>query len=316
MSEPNTNLSTVISLPSLIDPTALSADRPSAVREGVQKLIEVGGRVEILAGELLLEIQEKDYWKGFTFTNKDGTEGKFTTFDDYLDQECASFGQRKAYYLIAIYKKFVRELKIPIEMLRDLSWSKAKEIVPIISESNWKDLLAVLPKITVKEVQNMVAVITGKTTMSETPKLADTSAKSVVAETPAAMPTAVGETESGDMVTLSFTLFKPQAENLKDALKVAGFESASDKPGHLLDMIATDFLASRSAETGDRVFAICHRLERHIASLERSFGVKLEVVGVTTLDKGEGSEATAEPVPAPAEPVPAPAEAPVEPPPA
>lgn len=266
--------------------------RGDVLRQGIQKLIEAGGKLEIMAAELLYEVQEKEYWKGYSYKTRGGEEKKFESFDDYIDHE-VQFGQRKAYYLIQIYKKFVKELAIPMEILRNVQWSKAKEVVGIINKSNWSDLIKLLPKVSVKELQGIVAEISGKTSLKakeDTPALPESPPKDVSIEI---TDPEKGAEEPEDMVTLEIKMLKAQSENLNEAMKVAAFEAGSENPGHLLDMIASDFLASRvtSADApDDRIYAICSRVDRHIQNFERALGVQLEIKGVTTLDTGEAKK--------------------------
>lgn len=252
------------------------------VRSRIVQLAEAGGKLEILAGELLYQVRENEFWKDYQMTDATTKKDRaYESFDEYVEKE-VPFGRRKAFYLIAIYEKFVVELAIPVDVLREVEWSKAKEVVSIINEKNWKDLLAILPKMTVKDVIEMVQEVKGESAKTT----ATTAAKPAKGET-VETTTVAGEEGEEEMVEMTFKLFKAQAENIETALKVAAFETGSDKAGHHLDMICTDFIAGRaSPESGDRVDAICGRLDVIIQRLERTFGVKLEVSGATTMPEG------------------------------
>ena len=260
--------------------------RPEALRSGVKKIIEAGGKMEILAAELLFEIREKDYWKKYTYTLKGGEPKMYTSFDEFLANEVegseGSFGfsKRKAFYLMRIYEKFVRELKVPIEILRGIEWSKAKEIVEVISESNWKDLINILPKVSVKDLKEIVDTLSGKATIKETKE----TVKPLALPKPVVTPPVVMETPTGDgLVKIEFHLFEAQAKNLREALELASYETGSESKGNNIDMIATEFLASRSVTPEDtggvdpRVFALCSRMDRHLQNFERVFKVKLNI---------------------------------------
>lgn len=70
-----------------------------------------------------------------------------------------------------------------------------------------------------------------------------------------------------------FDLFPLQLENVTLALKKAGELCGSDKRGHQLDMICTDFLSGNDFMGGDS-----DKRLRYVAKLEKQLGLKLIVV--------------------------------------
>lgn len=254
-------------------PGEIDVNRTTAVRDGVVKLAEAGGKLEIMAGALLAEVRDGEYWKLWTRTEAStGLEKAFVSFEDYLDTE-VPFKRRKAFYLLSIYDKFVKELAIPLDVLKTVEWSKAKELTSIITKDNWESLLKAVATMSVRDVIAMVAAVRAKSSMSVTGSTDAEAGHSLVDPD-------VDESPSST-VRMSFNLFKPQAENLKTALEIAKFEAGSDKPGHLIDMIATDYIAGRVAASTESFDALCGRLDMIIGNIERAFGVKLEVVGTT-----------------------------------
>jgi hypothetical protein len=71
---------------------------------------------------ILYRLQKKElYRKKFGYEN----------FKVFIDEKIPNCGHRKGLYLVGIFK-FVRDFGVPSDALRDLAWSKLKEIVPIL----------------------------------------------------------------------------------------------------------------------------------------------------------------------------------------
>lgn len=215
-------------------------ERRDTVRQVMATAINVDDRLNLVSGELLYEVIQNKYWKDWDFKS----------FADYCEAEL-NMRERKAKYLISIYDKFVIELDLPKDILLDLQWSKAKELVSVITEDNWPDLLDGLNEMTVREVKEKVRLLKGKSA----PKDAD------------------------DDITerLTFNLSKEQADNIRAALAQAGSMSGSDKTGNQLDLICSDFLAGAA---GEGLSGAIERLDHHLNALGRVYGVKIKVEDV------------------------------------
>ena len=68
-------------------------------------------------GEYLCEVRAKQYWK----------LERLKSFDEFLEKRFPE-SRRKAYYLMAIHEKLAR---IPKQLLREVGWSKATELVKV-----------------------------------------------------------------------------------------------------------------------------------------------------------------------------------------
>mgnify|MGYP003627560996 CR=1 FL=1 len=225
-------------------------DRKSQVRQTMAAAIGIDDRLNLVSGELLYEVAMNEYWRDWDFD----------TFAEYCESEL-NMRDRKAKYLISIYKKFVIELNLPKEILLDLQWSKAKELISVITEDNWPDLISDLNEMSVKEVKYMVKEMKGGD------KLEDSS------------------TSSEDITErVVFNLSKEQAENISTALQLAGTMCGSDKTGNQLDLICSDFLASSA---GEGLSGAIDKLDFHIKSLSRTFGVEIKI---ETVDSERYSE--------------------------
>ena len=225
--------------------------RPDAVRSAAVASLQITDRLGLMQGQLLCEIQEQRYF----------TSWGFRSFEEYIEGEL-KFKRRKAYYLINIYRKFVVELELDKIALLDLEWSKAKELVPVITKENADDLLDAIVGMTVSEVQALV--------------------KEMQAD-----PSAVTEPDlnpDDEFTELKFTVSSTQRANINAALDMARKMVGSPKLGHCLDIMATDFQVGKIT-SGDEIDGeeALSRIDVHLKALERTFGVKLEVTEIANM---------------------------------
>lgn len=230
-------------------------ERKAKVREVLSATETMADRLNLVQGELLYEVTKNQYWKDWTFQDDEGEERPFSDFKEYCEGECG-ISQRKGRYLVSIYEKFVKDLDLPKEILMDLEWSKAKELISIINAENWKDLLDETADMSVRQVKELVA---------------------------SRKPTTEGKPgKEGDVpeVTkpVTFKLAPEQLENVTNALKIAEGMSGSDKRGNQLDLICSDFVGTSAGASG--VEGGLAKLDIIIKNVERAFGVKLEVTEV------------------------------------
>jgi hypothetical protein len=239
--------------------------RRETVRNLCHKATMADDRLQLVAGELLYEVHRNQYWKEWTQPNNQGEAIAFPDFDAYCENELG-MRRRKAEYLIGVYAKFVVELDLPKELLRDLEWTKARELVTVITADNAEGLLDKIKGMTYKEVRDMVRTMKGGGT--------------------------AGETDAEKMVTLTFRLHPDQAENVNRAIEIAQGMGRSDKTGYALDLICLDFVGSAAGATPDAALVSLGVLIKHV---ERAYGVELEVKSIDKdrYDSGKAEEAPA-----------------------
>lgn len=235
-------------LPQLREQKLPAEQRRAIVREGMKRALLIEDRLGLLKGEILYEIAQEKYWKEWTFKTKGGVEKKFETFDEYIENEL-DYSRSHAYQTLRIYETFVVKLGIPADELKDLEWSKVAEIVKIVTPENWEEMLEKCRTTSLRDIKEFVKA--------------------------RRKPGSITAVSSTDGINKTFKLFPEQAENLRAALEVARALSDSDKEGHLLDIICTDFLAG--AAGSDDVAGILGKLDLQLQNLERCYGVKLEI---------------------------------------
>ena len=252
------------------------AERKDAIRQVMVQSMTIDDKLNLISGELLYEVNKNGYWKEWTFVDKAGGKDEtrpYATFEEYCDLEL-NMKKRKALYLVSIYEKFVVELDLPKEILRDLEWSKAKELVGIITAENAADLMDKIGTMTLKQVIDMA-------------KAMKTSA--------ATSGTSGATAEPVDIRRLTFKLTPEQEENVNGALKLAESMTGSDKPGNQLDLICSEFTAGA---VGMGLEGATAKLDLIIANVQRAFGVTLSVSGMdearyAAIDKSDKAAAAA-----------------------
>jgi len=222
--------------------------RREAVREVASQARHADDRLKLVLGELLYEAAANGYYK--EWINPE-TEKPFETFEEYVEGEL-NIKKSTAHYLKKIYKVFVVELDLPTEVLRDLEWSKAAELTKVINAENADELLSKIGSMSVKEVKDLVRAMQGKTPTTAS----------------------VSKEKDDDKVNITFKCSPEQAENVKAALELAESMTGSEVPANNIDLICTDFIAGAAGGGLQGAFS---RLDVAVQSLERAFGVKLEV---------------------------------------
>lgn len=236
------------SLPQLRDDMSI-VERQSAIREIVKKSLDMPDRMDLMTGELLYEIWKNGYWKDYSL--EVGETGRpYVSFDEYAELELG-IKRRKAYYLIEIYEKFVINLGLPMEVLGTLEWSKAKEVVSVITPDNWLEIVDKMKTMTVKEIKEWVKGLKGT---SGTKADADDA-----------------------VIKRSYSLHLPQAEVVDQAIKLAKSMMDNDKDGYALEMVCSDFLSS---SCGCGLEGALSRVDVAVKNIERAFGVKLSIESI------------------------------------
>ena len=213
---------------------------------------------------------EEDNWElsaaiHVVYTNSYYTAWGFQSFREYVEQEL-DFQMRKAQYLVSIQDWFGKMKPSVQKWIRELGWTKAKELVGVITEENaaeWKKKLAG------KSYKELMGVL-----KADEGEVGGDSGEA-------------GESGSDDSERASvkrFSLFPAQAENVDNALSKAKEMAKSDKDGHCLDMICLDFLATNGG---------ADNWEDMLSRIEKTFGVNIVacddagtvLFGMETLDK-------------------------------
>jgi hypothetical protein len=162
-------------------------------------------------GRYLCEVRSGQYWR----------VDNLKSFDEFLEKKFPE-SRRKAYYLLAIHEHLTR---IPKRQLRDLGWTKARELAKVARRDGqefvcapWVHKAKELPREEFK--REVERYLTGK------------------------------ETEPWEIIY--FKLYKSQLPVVERALEIAALMLGSDKSrGYSLEMICADFLAGAALATGE-----------------------------------------------------------------
>jgi ribosomal protein L12E/L44/L45/RPP1/RPP2 len=182
----------------------------------------------------------------------------FKDFGEYVEKDL-NFSYRKAMYLTNIwswYTEHVTRQDVLDAIWVEIGWAKAKELVGIIDDDNADDWL--------EKARNMNAI-----------ELAAAAKKYLEAKDGKEGSKKKEKNEAADK-TLSFKLTESQKANVLQALEMAGKMSGSDKKGHNLDLMSTNFLATNAD-------SVAKDQMEFLSTLERQYGILL--MAVRTSDK-------------------------------
>ena len=107
------------------------------VFEELKKWKMIGILSFLKMGYLLKRIKEE---RLYTLLGEGSPE--YETFEGFLRMVEVDIERRKAYYFIQIWTKFVEQLGFKPEDLSGISWTRLRDILPIIRPENSKELIA------------------------------------------------------------------------------------------------------------------------------------------------------------------------------
>jgi hypothetical protein len=208
-----------------------------------------GGKEHSEARQKVLDLRnkvEESYWE-LSKTLNDVYQGSYyipwgySSWKEYVENEL-QFALRKAQYLVSIQDWFGKMKPEVKAWVQSLGWTKAKELIGIVTDENAAEWKARLEGLTYAEL--VAELKGGKGGGDETPIDGST-------ERPAAPEKAAKK---------AFALFPEQASNVEAALTKAKALANTDKEGHALDLICSDFLATNASD--DDLFGVLRRLEK------------------------------------------------------
>lgn len=152
------------------------------------------------------------------------TDEGFDSFRTFCESK---FGlkYRKAMYLIAIYNSLV-EAKIPWNKVKELGWTKLKELAPILTQDNVDEWAAKASEMTTLQLQDAIK-------QSQTVALNG--------------PDEESEPATSTTTTLSFKLHEDQKQMVKEALDKAKKETGTDVDAVALENIIMGYLGGNAA---------------------------------------------------------------------
>ncbi len=196
-------------------------------------------------GGWLRELEKDDLFA----TLEDDEGHAFATLDEFVD--CwLGWGRRKRETIQRVHEVLVDKCGLNPSELAGIGWNAAYHLCRLPLKTLKKSLRAWLDKATKLSVRALKAAVDaelGKADATSPP------------------PKSFSDEEFTEEV---FHLAPKQLENVQLGIKVAEKVAGSDKRGHLLDLVMTEFLAQRAEEAPAK-------LKRHLDNLERVFHCKL-----------------------------------------
>ncbi len=114
------------------------------------RAIQMYDRLNLVLGEVLYWTSENGYFKRWKNPN---TGKPFATFEEWVEYQ--SIEKSKADDLMEVYRTFVVDLEWP-DFIPLLEWEKAKELIPVITDSNEEALTWMVISMSVSEVKELV----------------------------------------------------------------------------------------------------------------------------------------------------------------
>lgn len=204
--------------------TAIELLNEADIMNMIPDLIDETGINDFKLGGALARVQENKWWK----------DEDYESFNAYCD-DLFSGGYRKAMYLITIYKTLV-EKEIPWEAVKDVGWSKLKELLQVITKDTAEDWAA--------KAKSMTLVQLGQYVKDHLAAQKDDSDK------PAG--------DSGTMSTLAFRLYKDQRDIVEatlDSVKAAAGEPDMKKEIALVTLCEEAASGAPKAPEPDKAMA-------------------------------------------------------------
>ena len=150
----------------------------------------------------------------------------YSSFEQYVNEEMG-IQMRKAQYLVNI-QKWSKLMPDSVKAwIREIGWTKARLLTSIVTVENASEWKA---KIAGKTVIEIVDLIKGERQRLEAEEGEDGEGGN--------------ETTEEKPRNLNFKVFPAQEENIKRALEHAEGPAKSDKPGNLIDLICTEYMAT------------------------------------------------------------------------
>lgn len=159
-------------------------------------------------GGILSRIQEEKWW----------AQWGFPSFNEFVTQTLA-FKPRKALYLLTIYNDLV-DCAVPWATIKDVSWSKLKEISSVLTKENAEEWAKKASELTILQLQEVVAKY----------KEGNLEKSGV-------------EAEVSVTVSLAFKVHPDQKETILQAVDKAKQEASTDVPAVALEAICMHYLA-------------------------------------------------------------------------
>jgi len=186
------------------------------------------------------------------------TRWGFKNFEEYVNADLG-FSYRKANYLVKIWDWYTNNVSrddVLDAIWNEIGWTKAKEMVGIINDENADEWL--------RKAREMNAIQLAESCRAYLKALqgGDEGGRSSTKD------------ENPDK-SLSFKLTPSQYENVMEAIKLSEKASQSDKRGHNMDLICTNFIATNAE-------SITRDAADFLGTIEKLYGY--QILAVRTSD--------------------------------
>jgi hypothetical protein len=188
-----------------------------------RELIEQEGKNDFVLGGILSRIQEAGFWEN---------QG-YESFRKFVEDDL-SMGYRKAVYLIGIYNGLV-ESGVPWDAVKELGWTKLKELSGILTIDNVIDWVAKAKDMTVLQLQEAIKASKGIVTDDGTGEI-------------------TGEVQN--LSTVTFKVHEDQKAIVLEAIEKAKGDIKSEFPAVAMTHICTSYLETSTGKKKGKVMSL------------------------------------------------------------
>lgn len=210
-----------------------------------QQILQIRDKIDAYSWEMS-EALYKVYQEGLY------VDWGYGSFREYVEVEL-DFALRKAQYLVSIQEWFHKMPQAVKDWVREIGWTKAKELVGVVSAENFEEWRERLEGKSYREIVEIL-----KSGADEEPQGDDDGDEG-------------SKKKDEKLLKKVFALYPAQAENVQAALELAKEMAKSDKDGHALDLICTEFLSTNAGAPS---------VEDYLKKVERIVGVRIVALDV------------------------------------
>lgn len=196
----------------------------------------------------------------------------FKAFDEYVENDLNDVGERKAKYLLSIYRYFNERIKDTelFDEVKVMGWTRLKELIGIINRKNKDRFLKLAKENSAFEFTRIVRSIkkgieideaTGEIRTKSGEDFSDVVDKSV-------------ETVKKEHM-MTFAFYDEQYENVKNALEIAEKLASCRIPSNNISYICLEFLANNS-DLAKKTLSSDEALKVYLGRLEKE--LKIEII--------------------------------------
>lgn len=201
---------------------------PNAAIVTIERAMEVSNRLVAVRSEISTRFMEMGRLLQEAYVNNHATQLGYASFEAYVNDRL-DMSYRKARYLADCVSVYINQLGIPPEEIEGLGWTRAKELIPVITGGTPENAREWIER--------------AKTMKTSEINLAVRKAKA---------PPGQSETLQ-KYETLGIGMFDDERQVIERAIELSKREGATDRTGRALMLICADYLAEAEGRHEEQI---------------------------------------------------------------